>query len=78
MVRDVLEVVLSDQVRARIERVPAGAVEGHRALEPLCRFVEGGGPVRGAQCKTSDVSQQAVLRPITLCALLAVMSFQRE
>ena len=33
-VGDVLQPVLGDEVRARVERVPAGAVERQRALEP--------------------------------------------
>ena len=75
-VGEVLEAVLRDQIRPRIERVPAGAVERDGSLQASRGLVEELRPSRGAEGEAPEIVEYALARPRHSACAPAVISSQ--
>src|SRR5213075_2904827 len=63
VVLDVLKAVLDDQIRARVMRLPARAVEGHGSLQPSRGLVEELRPGGSAKGEPLEVVEHLLRRP---------------
>jgi hypothetical protein len=55
--------VLGDQIRSRVKRVPARAVERYGSFQPGRGLIEELRPLRSAKRELFEIGQQALRRP---------------